>query len=171
MPRAIRKYLDDVLNKLSHFKHDVYARGYSDLTIAFKLVLIISTMYHCVAHSFVLFNGLSIEAFGSTARNMYFPWDLMTSLAVFSLTRKNTWMVTIHALIHIAAVAHLFGIFPTQTYSDVFEMLEFKFENKNCGVISYYIFITTQDIATHSLNIYHLISTKNTLSFNYFTKI
>eukprot|EP01083_Nonionella_stella_P007460 21568_1 len=162
-----------VLVELSRLKRDVRDRGLSDFTIDLKLVLIFCALYHTVLHVAVLFGAHSIYFMRDSWfvwRQLYFTFDFMASPAAWAFHRKNTLMVVVHALVHIPAGLHLYGIMPTKMYADIFEMGELNYNDKSCLIIVIYVWGTTQDLLTHLINAYYLIRSENTFSLSYFSK-
>ena len=133
----------------------------SEVLLLIKGILIVSGVYHIIGHVMVLLGIYGINNLEEIGRKLYFSWDLAVSTSSWLITQKNTPMVMIHALIHIGAVGHLFNLIPTELFQAVFEMGELDFNNKYIPFILFYVWGTTQDICTHLLNCYYLMSTTN----------
>eukprot|EP01084_Bolivina_argentea_P055628 101951_1 len=158
--------LRQVVVALSHLKREEFK---TDL----KLVLIVVALWHVVMHIAVLFGAHSIEFMSGSwfmMRQLYFTFDFAVSPAIWVFTRKNTSMVVVHALVHIFAALHLYGIYPTKMYSDIFEMAESNYDDKMCWVVVYYVWMTTQDLVTHLTNAIYLIQLENKNPLSYFSK-
>merc|ERR1712083_239528 len=119
-------------------------------------MLTVCCLLHAYAHVLVLGGLMSIDGMPNLNRNVYFSFDLLVSLSSWMMTRRNTLMVAIHAMVHLSAVGHLLQILPTKLFNDVFEMGELDYGSKIPPHIVFYVWGTTQDICNHLLNAYHL---------------
>eukprot|EP01083_Nonionella_stella_P030525 83663_1 len=142
--------------------YDLYRLKREEFKTHLKWMLIVAALCHVIMHIAVLFRAHSIEFMQGSwfvLRQFYFTFDFAVSPAIWAFTRKNTPTVVVHALVHIFAGLHLFGIYQTKMYSDIFEMAESNFDDKRRWVVVYYVWMTTQDILTHLTNAIYMIKT------------
>lgn len=119
-----------------------------------KWVLISETLYS-ISHIIVLFQLTNIMP--ATLRNftskVYFTGDLCSSLLSYSITKQNRLLVAIHCMLHVPAVAHVFNIFPTLFYNNVFKIANNNLIN--VPIRHYYLYNigTVLDICCHINNV------------------
>ena len=122
--------------------------------ILLKKILIVSELVHSFLHFIVLFNlkHITFAITGWTSK-FYFIGDVLSSLLSYYTTKKNKILVVIHLLLHAPAIFHLFDIYPTVFYKNVFKIASNNISNVSNEHYYLYNIGTVLDICCHLYNV------------------
>jgi hypothetical protein len=118
--------------------------------------LFIIEIMHAIMHYAVITKIFTIKKISLIYRRLYFSCDFITVIISFLILRGNLVLTAIHFIIHILAICHLFNIYETSFFKQVFELAEQKW-NKHIIIKILYILGTYADILIHILNAYHFL--------------
>ena len=123
-----------------------------------KYTLITSESWYSLSHFIVLFQLTKImPVHRSAISKLYFTGDLCSSLLSYYTTKKNKLLVILHCLIHLPVIGHLFHIFPTLFYKNVFKIAYNNLINVPLSHYWVYNLGTFLDLCTHLYNIKFLL--------------
>jgi hypothetical protein len=119
------------------------------------LFFLLLSCLQAVTHFAVLTGEMTIEEISLPMRKKYFSSDLISVLICYAMTNgENSLLILIHFLVHITAVMHLFGVYETFFYFEVFKLAELK--PSLPWISTVYTTLTLADIFCHVYNIYLL---------------
>ena len=84
-------------------------------------------------------------------RCFYSSVDLFSVLLAYSTSRRHTYLVLVHFLVHSTAVMHLLGVREIHFYREVYRLAENHASSTTLITAIYAVFIA-EDIALHILN-------------------
>jgi hypothetical protein len=105
-----------------------------------------------VSHLAVLTGEFSLEGVDLSIQQKYFTSDMISVLLCYCMTSGENCLLTgIHFLVHSTAVMHLFSVYESFFYFEVFRLAELKPSLLWISVV--YTALTIADIMCHVYNI------------------